>query len=556
MQLSHCTTSSNHICISKRFRTAIYASKTFSRPVCHSPTGIHESNIQSDVSISSTFNNNGSSSNTHFSSNIKTHLKGSNIILLHPDLRLSPSDPLSSSLYQHINNKSSAPHRSHISYHQYHNHHHTLPSSTDNKDSPFPDASRISTNSMASAKNYKGMNYGNDSSNKKVCGAPSNAWILDGVRHFVRKQICKRGVGDGICSSSHEDGIQVVRVKKCGSTPTNPEFHFYPIDPESDPTTRLWGELLETIGDESVDGIIYFRQIPSPDSFCLLQTRKERVNRSRSNFKDCESKNTCCEPSFRTSIQSCSSPSSSLSPNATTCLSSTTSTPPSLLSLRETIGRGDGEFAECNCSRGCNSGGGVCDGCKGEKNGKKCRNSVRNRADGGGGGGGSSFRKGKSKEGGGKEETLGRGNCDGRGGCSDKGHQSCKCDQNNHRYHAPPSSSSPSVSSLSDTFPAAKKPSLIQTHSLGSAEEGDDNVKYYGLVVQGTEPSTADGCYVLKTSQLSGGGGRFSSGSESSSTSSSRVVKDQGCKCVLYSLTQMCSGQTLYGQLQNCWLTQ
>ncbi|GLI63835.1 hypothetical protein VaNZ11_006938 [Volvox africanus] len=60
--------------------------------------------------------------------------------------------------------------------------------------------------------------------------------------------------------------------------------------------------------------------------------------------------------------------------------------------------------------------------------------------------------------------------------------------------------------------------------------------QYYGLVVQGSCTSDADGCWVLKTTR-------------SDSPGSPRL-----CSCTHFSLTRVCQGQPLYTQLRDAWL--
>lgn len=61
--------------------------------------------------------------------------------------------------------------------------------------------------------------------------------------------------------------------------------------------------------------------------------------------------------------------------------------------------------------------------------------------------------------------------------------------------------------------------------------------QYYGLVVQGSHLSDADGCWLLKTTRIDTGAG----------------VTDL-CSCTHFSLTRVCAGQPLYMQLRDAWL--
>ncbi|GIL66725.1 hypothetical protein Vafri_20208 [Volvox africanus] len=60
--------------------------------------------------------------------------------------------------------------------------------------------------------------------------------------------------------------------------------------------------------------------------------------------------------------------------------------------------------------------------------------------------------------------------------------------------------------------------------------------QYYGLVVQGSCTSDADGCWVLKT------------------TRSDSPGAPGLCSCTHFSLTRVCQGQPLYTQLRDAWL--
>ncbi|GLC36518.1 hypothetical protein PLESTB_000157100 [Pleodorina starrii] len=77
---------------------------------------------------------------------------------------------------------------------------------------------------------------------------------------------------------------------------------------------------------------------------------------------------------------------------------------------------------------------------------------------------------------------------------------------------------------------------------LGRDTQGDDSpcvdgpTQYFGLVVQGSDPSEADGCWVLKTTRSDFGGAPGL------------------CSCTHFSLTRVCLGQPLYAQLRDAWL--
>lgn len=81
--------------------------------------------------------------------------------------------------------------------------------------------------------------------------------------------------------------------------------------------------------------------------------------------------------------------------------------------------------------------------------------------------------------------------------------------------------------------PQHTAPSEAPGHAAPPAAGAAAITRHHGVVVQGASPSSADGCYVLKTTQS--------------------YAHDQ-CTCVHYSLTHVCHGAPLAQQLREAWL--
>ncbi|GFR50661.1 hypothetical protein Agub_g12910 [Astrephomene gubernaculifera] len=90
-----------------------------------------------------------------------------------------------------------------------------------------------------------------------------------------------------------------------------------------------------------------------------------------------------------------------------------------------------------------------------------------------------------------------------------------------------------------NTPSSASSASSAEAPACSVAAQTGSTTCYFGLVVQGSCRSDADGCWVLKTTSAGDGVEAAAAGL---------------CTCTHFSLTRVCKGQPLYEQLRDAWL--